>query len=72
MRRFDAVPGDWEDFFQAYGRPIDLELLGWFSRLRQLTMIAWLFTLWNLRPESQTEAIHRIKTLDSEERWNPL
>lgn len=63
--RFSGVPGTWELFLDSYGGPIDAELLEWFVELRQLTMIAWLFTLWGLRSESRAEAQHRVSTLDN-------
>lgn len=71
-RRFDGIPGTWTDYLAAYGQPIDTDLLDWFSQLRLLTMIAWLFTLWDLRPESQAELTHRINTLDKAAKWNAL
>lgn len=71
-QRFDRVPGNWDDYLAAYGRAIDMELLGWFVRLRQLTMVAWLFTLWDFRPESHSEALHRVRTLNKVAKWNPL
>lgn len=70
--RFDGVPGSWESFLGSYGRAIDRELLDWFVQLRQLTMVAWLFTLWDLRSESRAEAMHRVSTLDTAAVWNPL
>lgn len=71
-RRFDGIPGGWDRYLAAYDHAIDLDLLDWFVQLRQLTMVAWLFTLWNYRPESQAEAIHRVKTLNKVAKWNPL
>ncbi len=70
--RFENIPGDWDRYLEAYNRPIDPDLLGSFVELRQLTMVAWLFTLWEHRPESRNEAIHRVATLDQRATWNPL
>lgn len=70
--RFDGVPGTWASFLEQYGLPLDLDLLSHFVKLRDLTMIAWLFSLWNLRPESQAEAIHRVSTIDQVTVWNAL
>lgn len=71
-RRFTAMPGTWDAYLEAYGRPADLDLVDWFAKLRQLTMVAWLFTLWDLRPQSQAEAEHRVNTLDETATWSPL
>ncbi|MEM9892957.1 MAG: phosphotransferase [Actinomycetota bacterium] len=70
--RFDVIPGSWDQFLAAYGRPATRDTIDWFARVRQVSMVAWLFTLWDLRPESQQEAIHRVSTLDTAAVWNPL
>ncbi|MEM7341609.1 MAG: phosphotransferase [Actinomycetota bacterium] len=70
--RLPNVAGSWEAFYGAYGHDVDLDLLQIFVQLRQLTMVAWLFTLWDHRPESRQEAIHRVATLDEPAQWNPL
>ncbi len=70
--RFDRLSGTWSEFLEAYGQRVDLDLLDWFVRLRQLTMTAWLFTLWDLRKESQAEARYWVSTLDKAAIWNPL
>lgn len=71
-RRFNVMAGDWPSFLAAYGSPVDLDLVDWFGRLRQLTMMSWLFTLWNERQESRSEIYHRMATLDTEDTWHPL
>lgn len=70
--RFTQLTGSWDEFVAAYGRPYDADMLDWFVKVRQVSMIAWLFTLWDLRPESQAEAVHRVSTLDTAAVWNPL
>lgn len=70
--RFGGVPGSWDGIVEQYRLPLDLDLLSSFVKLRDLTMIAWLFSLWNLRPESQAEAIHRVSTIDQVTVWNAL
>jgi aminoglycoside phosphotransferase (APT) family kinase protein len=76
-QRFSGVAGSWSEFRSAYetspgAEPIDEELLTWFVKLRQLTMLSWLFTLWDLRPETRNELTHRMTTLDKVAIWNPL
>lgn len=71
-RRFNRMEGSWDDFTDSYGLPFDDKLLEAFVELRQLTMTAWLLTLWQMRKESHDEAKHRIATLDTDDLWNPL
>jgi hypothetical protein len=71
-RRFSTLPGSWNAYAQAYQRPYDPDLVEWFAALREITMIAWLFTLWDLRPQSHSEIALRIRKLDEPAEWNPL
>lgn len=51
------------DFLEEYGAPYSSETLEKLVRLRHISMVTWLMTLWKVRPDSQKETILRVATL---------
>lgn len=47
-------------------------LLEWCVRVREVNMISWLSTLWSTRPETRTELVHRLDSIDTNEPWTAI
>lgn len=72
-KRFSLSERDLEEFLQtAEPEMIDEPTLNWCCRVREMTMISWLATLWSKRPETRPELEWRLKTWRGSERWTPV
>ena len=71
-RRFPTPQKSWSKFRYEYHVDIDDDLLVRLIRIRELTMIIWLASLWNSRPDAQVELSHRLDTLDGHDQWTAM
>ena len=73
-REYDLLPGyvaftrfhkdekSWRKFMKGYGADVDWDRLARFAGIRESTMNSWLATMWDVRPETRPELLHRMET----------
>ena len=71
-RRFPDPSKSWEDFLGIYPFMINFDLLDRLARIREVTMIVWLASLWDTRPDGRNELVHRLRTLDQAVQWKAM
>lgn len=47
---------------KGYGNDVDWDRLVRFAGIRESTMNTWLATMWDVRPETCPELLHRMET----------
>ena len=71
-RRFPTPQKSWSTFRYEYNEDLDDDLLARLIRIRELTMIIWLASLWTSRPDAQVELSHRLDTLNGHDHWTAM